>query len=232
MRCTVIGISGPSGSGKSSLSTNIASELMAQYGPESVGVICEDYYYRNQSHIPEKDRAYTNYDHPMSLEHDLLTTHLRELKAGKSVRLPQYDYVRHTRCDNTVTMTPKKVIIVEGILLFTNAELRHEMDCLIFVDTPLDICLIRRAKRDMEERGRTFASIVEQYETTVRPGYCAFIEPSKVHADIIVPSWKDNSVAVGVLKAKLNHDLAKTGCDSTGWPASASLACETLSPRG
>ncbi|KAG5497083.1 hypothetical protein GH5_01612 [Leishmania sp. Ghana 2012 LV757] len=209
MPCTVIGISGPSGSGKSSLSTNIASELMAQCGPDTIGVICEDFYYRDQSTIPEEERVYTNYDHPKSLEHDLLATHLRELKAGKAVQLPQYDYVHHTRCDSTITMTPKKVIIVEGILLFTNAELRDEMDCLIFVDTPLDICLIRRAKRDMEERGRTFASIVEQYETTVRPGYCAFIEPSKVHADIIVPSWKDNSVAVGVLKAKLNQDLSK-----------------------
>ncbi|KAG5472145.1 hypothetical protein CUR178_02819 [Leishmania enriettii] len=209
MPCTVIGISGPSGSGKSSLSTNIASELMAQCGPDTIGVICEDRYYRDQSTIPEEERVHTNYDHPKSLEHDLLVTHLRELKAGKAVQLPQYDYGRHTRCDSTITMTPKKVIIVEGILLFTNAELRDEMEFLIFVDAPLDICLIRRAKRDIEERGRTFASIVEQYQATVRPGYCAFIEPSKVHADIIVPSWKENSVAVGVLKAKLNQYLSE-----------------------
>ncbi|CAM42701.1 uridine kinase-like protein [Leishmania braziliensis MHOM/BR/75/M2904] len=207
MPCTVIGISGASGSGKSSLSTNIVSELMAHCGPVSIGVICEDFYYRDQSNIPESERAYTNYDHPKSLEHDLLTTHLRELKSGKTVQIPQYDYVHHTRSDTAVTMTPKSVLIVEGILLFTNAELRNEMDCLIFVDTPLDICLIRRAKRDMRERGRTFESVVEQYEATVRPMYYAYVEPSKVYADIIVPSWKDNSVAVGVLRAKLNHDL-------------------------
>lgn len=209
MPCVVIGVSGASGSGKSSLSMNIVNELMEQCGPESIGVICEDFYYRDQSNIPLEERIHTNYDHPKSLEHDLLTAHLRDLKAGKTVQLPQYDYVHHTRSAETVLITPKSVIIVEGILLFTDAELRKEMDCLIFVDAPLDICLIRRAKRDMKERGRTFESVIEQYETTVRPMYFAYIEPSKVHADIIVPSWKDNSVAVGVLKSKLNHDLAK-----------------------
>ncbi|KAK7201514.1 uridine kinase-like protein [Novymonas esmeraldas] len=209
MPCIVIGISGASGSGKSSLSANIVLDLQTRFHVDTVGVICEDFYYRDQSNIPESERVHTNYDHPNSLEHDLLTSHLRALKAGETVQLPQYDYVHHTRSGATIAMAPKSIIIVEGILLFTNAALRAEMDCLIFVDAPLDICLIRRATRDMIERGRTFDSVITQYEATVRPMYFAYIEPSKVHADIIVPSWKDNSVAVGVLLAKLNHDLSK-----------------------
>ncbi|KAG5497696.1 hypothetical protein JKF63_03962 [Porcisia hertigi] len=182
---------------------------MTQCGPDCVGLICEDYYYRDQSDISESERVFTNYDHPMSLEHDLLTRHLRELKAGNTVELPQYDYVHHTRSDKTVTMTPKSLLVVEGILLFTNAELRKEMDCLIFVDTPPDICLIRRIRRDMKERGRTFESVIEQYERTVRSMYFAHIEPSKKHADIIVPSWEDNIVAIGVLIAKLHNNIAR-----------------------
>lgn len=208
MPCIVIGISGASGSGKTRLSRTIVTDLMSTCPPDSIGVICEDFYYKDQSDIPESERIHVNYDHPNSLEHGLMAEQLRQLKAGNAVDLPQYDYVHHTRAAHTVHMTPKRVIVVEGILLFTDEELRKEMDCLIFVDAPLDICLIRRAKRDMVERGRSFDSVIEQYEKTVRPMYFAYIEPSKRWADIIVPSWKDNQVAVDVLKAKLNHDLS------------------------
>lgn len=208
MSCIVIGISGASGSGKTRLSRTIVDDLMESCPPDSIGVICEDFYYRDQSDVPESERLHVNYDHPNSLEHHLLAEQLRQLKAGQAVDLPQYDYFHHTRAAATVHMTPKRVIVVEGILLFTDEELRREMDCLIFVDAPLDICLIRRAKRDMKERGRSFDSVIEQYEKTVRPMYLTYIEPSKRWADIIVPSWKDNQVAVNVLKAKLNHDLS------------------------
>lgn len=152
-----------------------------------------------------EERLKVNYDHPNSMDHSLLYEHLKSLKSGQAVEIPQYDYVAHTRKQKTITFKPKKVIIIEGILLLTDKRLRGEMDFSIFVDTPLDICLMRRIKRDVNERGRTLDSVIEQYNKTVRPMFLQFIEPSKQYADIIVPRGGKNRVAIDVLKAKIGE---------------------------
>ena len=139
------------------------------------------------------------------MDHSLLYEHLKALKSGQSVEIPQYDYVAHTRKEQTISFKPKKVIIIEGILLLTDKRLREEMDFSIFVDTPLDICLMRRIKRDVNERGRTLDSVIDQYNKTVRPMFLQFIEPSKQYADIIVPRGGKNRVAIDILKAKIGE---------------------------
>lgn len=209
MTCEVVGVSGASGSGKTQLCRTILQELSCEYGADSVLHICEDWYYRDQSAVPMEERVHANYDHPNSLDHELLVEHLKQLRRGQVVQVPQYDYTKHTRAAQTLTMAPKKVIVVEGILLFTNPEIRAQINFLVFVDTPLDVCLIRRTRRDMEERGRTYDSVIQQYEATVRPMYLQFIEPSRQWADIMVPSWKDNRVAIDMIKAKLSQKLSK-----------------------
>eukprot|EP00796_Vickermania_ingenoplastis_P009701 gene9701-6798_t len=194
-RCpTLVGVSGASGSGKTKLATTLCQELEE-----------EIFYYHDQASKSMEERITTNYDHPNSLDHALLAEHLKLLCEGKTVELPQYDYVHHTRSAETVTMGPKHIIIVEGILLFEDQILRDMFDYRIFVDTPLDICLIRRAKRDMVERGRTFESITKQYMLTVRPMYFQFVEPSRRHADLLIPSWKENRIAMDVLKARMRE---------------------------
>lgn len=203
MSCIVIGVAGASGSGKTFFSSRLSDILVEENGKSSVAYIQEDYYYRDQSEIPEADRAHTNYDHPESMEHDLLRRHLAELKAGRAVELPQYDYTRHNRSETTIRMEPAHIIIVEGILLFTDAELRKQFDYLVFVDCPLDICLLRRARRDMEERGRTFDSVMKQYQATVRPMYFQFVEPSRQFADILIPGFKGMGAAIDLVKARL-----------------------------
>lgn len=210
MPCILVGISGASGSGKTQLSKTLCHELSEEFGEDSIGIICEDFYYRDQAEKSMEDRVTTNYDHPDSLDHDLLVKHLEELCNMKSVNLPQYDYVRHTRSPETKPMSPKQVIIVEGILIFQDPVLRALFQYKIFVDTPLDICLIRRAKRDMIERGRSFDSVTKQYMSTVRPMYFQFIEPSRRHADILVPSWKENRIATDVLKARMREHCSPT----------------------
>lgn len=202
---TLVGISGASGSGKTKLAHTLYTELTEEFGEDSIGIICEDFYYHDQSEKSMEERVETNYDHPESLDHALLAQHLEMLRNGEEVDLPQYDYVHHTRADFTVKMTPKHIIIVEGILVLEDAELRKMFNYRIFVDTPLDICLIRRAKRDMVERGRSFESITKQYMHTVRPMYFQFIEPSRRHADLLIPSWKENRIAIDVLKAKIRE---------------------------
>ncbi|CAD2213535.1 uridine kinase [Angomonas deanei] len=209
MTTVVVGITGASGSGKTRLAASLFQYIAQQHGEASVGVICEDYYYKDQQDIPFQDRRHTNYDHPNSMDHDLLMTHLAALRAGQSVSLPQYDYTQHTRSSDTIEMAPKTIIIVEGILLFADEKLRTSFDYLIYVDTPLDICFIRRAERDMRERGRAFEGIAQQYERTVRPMYFAFIELSKCWADIIVPSWKENDVAVEFIQSRICAHLLK-----------------------
>ncbi|CAG9579426.1 uridine kinase-like protein [Leishmania major strain Friedlin] len=176
-------------------------------GPNRSGIFCEELYHRDESNVPEGEHPSTDYSHPKSLEQELRATHVFELRAGKRVQVPPYDYVRHARSGNTVTTTPTRIIMVEGILLFTNAELCKAMDCLIFVGTPLDICLIRRAERDAKERGHTFKAAIEQYATTVRRVHCAYAELSKVHVDISAPCWKNSGVAFGVLRVKQSHVL-------------------------
>ncbi|GAD78865.1 uridine kinase [Vibrio ezurae] len=202
-QCVIIGIAGASASGKSLIASTIYNELRAKVGPDQIGVITEDRYYKDQSHLSMEERVKTNYDHPQALDHDLLCEHLNQLVQGKAVEVPEYSYTEHTRTSNTKTMNPKKVIILEGILLLTDQRLRDLMHASVFMDTPLDICLLRRVKRDVEERGRTMDSVLDQYQKTVRPMFLQFIEPSKQYADIIVPRGGKNRIAIDVLKAHI-----------------------------
>lgn len=186
-QCVIVGIAGASASGKSLIASTIYNELRAKVGDHQIGVITEDCYYKDQSHLSMEERVKTNYDHPSALDHDLLCQHLQMLARGEAVEVPEYSYTEHTRTEQTTTMTPKKVIILEGILLLTDPRLRDLMHATVFMDTPLDICLLRRVKRDVQERGRTMESVLKQYQETVRPMFMQFIEPSKQYADIIVP---------------------------------------------
>lgn len=202
-QCVIVGIAGASASGKSLIASTIYKEIRAKVGDSQIGVITEDRYYRDQSHLSMEERVKTNYDHPNALDHDLLCEHLQMLIDGKPVEIPEYSYTEHTRTSNTSTMTPRKVIILEGILLLTEPRLRELMSASIFMDTPLDICLMRRIRRDVEERGRSLESVMTQYQKTVRPMFLQFIEPSKQHADIIVPRGGKNRIAIDVLKAHI-----------------------------
>ena len=208
-QCVVIGIAGASASGKSLIAKTIFEELCRDLGTDQIGVINEDAYYRDQSHMSMEERVKTNYDHPKALDHELLSTHLVALKQGLAVDIPCYSYAEHTRTSDTLKMTPKKVIILEGILLLTDPKLRELMDASVFMDTPLDICLLRRLTRDVAERGRTMESVISQYQKTVRPMFLQFIEPSKQYADIIVPRGGKNRIATDILKARIQHLLAK-----------------------
>ena len=198
-RPLVVGIAGGTGSGK----TTVAHKLAAAMPNGRCVTIEHDAYYRDQAHLSFEDRAETNYDHPDSLESDLLAKHLRELRAGHAVEIPIYDFATHTRRKDTRRVEPARVIIVEGILVFTELRLRELMDIKIFVDTDADIRLIRRIRRDLEQRGRTFQSVRDQYYATVRPMHIEHVEPSKRWADLIVPEGGDNKVALDVILGQL-----------------------------
>ena len=204
-QCVIVGIAGASASGKSLIASTLYREVRERVGDENIGVIPEDAYYKDQSHLTMEERVKTNYDHPSAMDHNLLLQHLQMLKAGQAIELPVYSYVEHTRTAQTITLQPKKVIILEGILLLTDARLRDAMNFSIFVDTPLDICLMRRMKRDVNERGRSMDSVMAQYQKTVRPMFLQFIEPSKQYADIIVPRGGKNRIAIDILKAKITQ---------------------------
>ena len=208
-QCVIIGIAGASASGKSLIAKNIFEELCRDLGTDQIGVIAEDAYYRDQGHLSMDERVLTNYDHPKALDHELLCHHLQSLKSGEAVEIPKYSYSEHTRMADTIKMTPKKVIILEGILLLTDPTLRGLMDASVFMDTPLDICFMRRLARDVDERGRTMESVMAQYTETVRPMFLQFIDPSKQYADIIVPRGGKNRIATDILKARIQHLLAK-----------------------
>jgi uridine kinase len=199
----IIGISGPSASGKSLLSKTIVNEL----GSDQVVVITEDSYYKDHSDIPLEQRAKINYDHPEAFDHDLLHDHLVALQQGQTVQVPVYNHAQHAREQRTREVGRHTIIVLEGILLFVEEELRKLMDIRIFMDTPLDICLIRRLLRDIVERARSLESVLEQYEKTVRPMYLQFIEPSKRYADIIVPRGGENRIAIDLIKAKMKELL-------------------------
>ncbi|URL06304.1 uridine kinase [Avibacterium sp. 21-595] len=205
--CIIIAIAGASASGKSLIASTIHKELRDELSCEDIGIISEDSYYKDQTHLAFEERIKTNYDHPNSMDRDLLLQHLRTLKAGKAVDIPVYSYVEHTRTGETTHFKPKKVIILEGILLLTDERIRQEASISVFVDAPLDICFIRRLKRDMEERGRSLQSVVDQYRATVRPMFLQFIEPSKQYADIVVPRGGKNRIAINMLKAQILHLL-------------------------
>lgn len=199
----IIGISGASASGKSLLANTIVNEL----GSNQVVVISEDSYYKDHSNIPFEERAHINYDHPNSLDHELLYQHLLQLQEGKSVEVPIYNHSQHLRDPQTRTIGQHTIIVLEGILLFAEPQLRELMDIRIFMETALDICLIRRLKRDVKERGRTLDAVLKQYDETVRPMYLQFIEPSKRYADIIVPRGGGNRIAIDMIKAKMRELL-------------------------
>ncbi|HGO5857052.1 TPA: uridine kinase [Mannheimia haemolytica] len=205
--CVVIAIAGASASGKSLIASTIYKELKNELGTDNIGIISEDAYYREQSHLTMEERIKTNYDHPNSMDHHLLVEHLRQLKQGNAIEIPEYDYTEHNRKTTTKHFEPKKIIILEGILLLTDENIRHEINVSIFVDAPLDICFIRRLQRDMVERGRSMESVISQYRKTVRPMFLQFIEPSKQYADIIVPKGGKNRIAIDILKAQIKQLL-------------------------
>lgn len=196
----VIGIAGASGSGKTTLSEKILEEI----GPDSIALLPHDAYYRNQDDKPYEERLKVNYDHPSSLETELLIEHIHQLKAGKAVHVPVYDFVNHTRSKETRLVEPKRLIMVEGILILVEKKLRQLFDMKLFVDTDQDICFIRRLQRDLVERGRTMESVVDQYLNTVRPSYLEFVEPTKRYADVIIPVGGRNLVASEMVIARLN----------------------------
>ncbi|CAN0142793.1 unnamed protein product [Discosporangium mesarthrocarpum] len=196
----VVGVAGGSGSGKTTLSKAVVKAL----GSDSVTHICHDSYYRNLSHLPLEARGKTNFDHPSSLETSLLVNHLKELKAGRPVEVPVYDFSTHTRTAHTVRTLGKRVILVEGILIFSEPELVEQMDIKIFVDTVPDLRLIRRMQRDVAERGRTHEEVVSQYLATVRPMHDEFVEPSKRYCDFIVPEGL-NPVVLEMVVSRLQR---------------------------
>lgn len=199
----IIGISGASASGKSLLANTIVNEL----GSDQVVIISEDSYYKDHSNIPFEERAKINYDHPDAFDHQLLHDHLLELQQGNSIEVPIYNHSLHIRDKETRSIGKHAIIVLEGILLFVEQQLRELMDIRIFMETSLDICLIRRLKRDIKERGRSLDSVLKQYEDTVRPMYLQFIDPSKRYADLIVPRGGGNRIAIDMIKAKMRELL-------------------------
>jgi uridine kinase len=198
----VIGIAGGTGSGKTTVAKKLRDGL-----PGRCLLIEYDSYYRNRSDLRFEERAKLNFDHPEALESELLAEHLKELRAGRPVEVPRYDFVKHLRMPETRRAEPARVILVEGILVLVEEAVRAQLDIKIFVDTDPDIRVFRRVRRDLEERGRTFSSVRDQYYATVRPMHLQFVEPSKRWADLIVPEGGENKVALDVLLAKL-HGVA------------------------
>lgn len=191
----VIGVAGGSGSGK----TTVVRRIVESLGNDQVTVLEHDRYYRDRGDLRLEERAALNYDHPDSLETDLMVRHLHALRGGSAVEVPVYDFARYARTAATETVAPRRAIIVEGILIFTDADLRSLLDVKVFVDADDDIRFIRRLRRDVAERGRTMESVVDQYLGTVKPMHLDFVEPSKRYADIIVPQGGHNTVAIDML---------------------------------
>lgn len=203
----ILGIAGPSASGKSLLANTIVNEL----GSDQVVVISEDAYYKDNNHLAFEDREKINYDHPDSFDHALLCEHLRRLQQGESVEIPIYSHSQHLRSSETRSIGRHTIIVLEGILLFSDKALREVMDIRIFMSAPLDVCLSRRLMRDVVERHRSFESVLHQYETTVRPMYLQFIEPSSRYADLIVPRGGENRIAIDMIQAKMRELLQLAG---------------------
>ena len=199
----VIGIAGGSGSGKTTVVNAITEKLK-----ERVVVIPQDSYYKDSSHLPMEERQKVNFDHPDSIDFDLLVSHLKELKAGRSIEQPVYSYITCSRSKTeTITVNPAEVIIVEGILIFCCAELRNQMDIKIFVDADDDDRLMRVMARDIIERGKTVETVIQRYSRTVKPMFLQFIEPSKRYADVIIPQGGHNKVAIDVIAATIEKSL-------------------------
>ncbi|WP_066385738.1 uridine kinase [Neobacillus mesonae] len=199
----VIGVTGGSGSGK----TSVTKAIYESFKGHSILVIEQDYYYKDQSHLPFEERLKTNYDHPLAFDNNLLIEHLEKLLRYEPIDKPVYDYAVHTRSDQVIHVEPKDVIILEGILVLEDERLRNLMDIKLFVDTDADIRIIRRLTRDIKERGRSFDSVIDQYTNVVRPMHNQFIEPTKRYADIIIPEGGQNHVAIDLMVTKIQTIL-------------------------
>lgn len=206
-RPLIVGLAGGSGSGKSTVVRNLVHRL----GQDRVSVIHHDAYYRDYAHLSESERSRINFDHPNALETELLEVHLAALLRGEAVEVPVYDFTTHTRSHDVLVTPAREVILLDGILVLAEASLRQWMDIRIYVDTDSDLRFIRRMDRDVRERGRSIASVVAQYLTSVRPMHLEFVEPSRRWADIILPEGGENHVAIDLLVAKLADVLAQRG---------------------
>lgn len=200
----VFGVAGGTASGK----TTVAREILAAVGASQIAYLPHDAYYRDQPDLSFEERSGLNYDHPNSLETKLMIKHIKQLIVGDSAEVPVYDFTTHRRTDETVTVEPAPIILVDGILIFTKRKLRELMDIKVFVDTPSDVRFIRRMKRDINERGRSLDSVVIQYMETVRPMHIKFVEPSKQFSDVIIPNGGMNRVAIEMVVSRLNVLLA------------------------
>ena len=205
VRPLVVGVAGGTGAGK----TTVVEAIVQAVGAERVAMLPEDAYYREYRDLPEAERAEVNWDHPDAIEVDLLIAHLDALLAGRAINRPVYDFAAYARAPETVRVVSRPVLIVEGILIFVEPRLRARFDVKVFVDADADLRIIRRILRDVNERGRTLDGVVGQYLATVRPMHLAFVEPSKRHADLIVPEGGANRVAVDLLRAAILHSLSQ-----------------------
>nr|WP_294938752.1 uridine kinase [uncultured Flavobacterium sp.] len=200
----IIGIAGGTGSGK----TTVVHQIMNELPETEVGIISQDSYYKATHNLSFDERALINFDHPRAIDFELLVTHLKDLKAGQTIEQPVYSFVTHNRTDDTIVTHPRKVMIVEGILILANPELRDMFDVKIFVHADSDERLIRRLKRDIAERGRDMEEVLNRYQNTLKPMHQQFIEPTKAFADIIIPNDKYNTVAIDVVRAVINQRIA------------------------
>jgi uridine kinase len=203
MRPVIFGVAGGTGSGK----TTVANCILQRIGQEHIAYVPHDAYYKHQSTLSLEERRKTNYDHPNSLETSLMIQHLRQLLAWKAADIPVYDFTIHLRTSKTTHVEPAPIILVEGILIFAEPKLRDMFDIKLYVDTDADIRLIRRLERDVQQRGRTFESVINQYLTTVRPMHIEFVEPSKRFADVIIPEGGYNEVAIEMVAARIRNLL-------------------------
>jgi uridine kinase len=200
----IIGIAGGTGSGK----TTVVHQIMNELPETEVGIISQDSYYKETHDLSLEERSKINFDHPRAIDFDLLVQHLKDLKNGKAIDQPVYSFVKHNRTGDTIHTHPRKVMIVEGILILTNPELRDMFDIKIYVHADSDERLIRRLKRDIAERGRDMEEVLNRYQTTLKPMHEQFIEPTKAHADIIIPNDKYNTVAIDVVRAVINQRIS------------------------
>ena len=202
MKKLVIGVAGGTGSGKTTVVKKIARHL-----PEQVVILPQDAYYKDHSDIPMEERRTINYDHPLAFDNDLLIRHVKTLLEGKPINMPIYSFLTYTRKEDTIQVLPQDIIIVEGILILEDPKIRKVLDIKVFVDTDADERFIRRLKRDIQERGRSIDSVIDQYTQVVRPMHLQFVEPTKRYADIIIPEGGDNEVAIDILVSKIKTKI-------------------------
>ena len=203
----VIGVAGGTGSGKSTL----VKRLQEAFKNDDVATICHDFYYKAHPELTYEERTKLNYDHPDAFDTWLMVEHIKALKEGKTVDCPTYSFVEHNRAEQTLKVEPSKVVIVDGILIFENEELRNIMDIKVFVDTDADVRLARRILRDVRERGRSMESVISQYTTTVKPMHEQFVEPSKSKADLIIPEGGHNTIAISMITDAINKMISQKG---------------------